>query len=83
MSRPPVAALLVDFDGTVIDTESPEYLTVAAEFDRHGAEYTLDEHRTNVGRIDHPAWTDVLMERVGRCPISTQRSNGGRSSIFG
>lgn len=61
----PPAAVLFDFDGTILDTETSEFETVADEFRRHGMEYGLDEHRASVGRIDHRPWHEILAEQVG------------------
>lgn len=60
------AAVVFDFDGTIVDTEWPEFVTVRDEFRAHGLELELDEFRHVVGRADHPHWTQWLRDALGR-----------------
>lgn len=60
-----IAAVILDFDGTIIDTEWSEFTTVRNEFRLHGHDYTLDEFRERVGRADGRHWADLLQDRVG------------------
>ena len=62
------AAVIFDFDGTILDTEWSEYTTVRNEFRLHGHDYTLDEFRERVGTSDGPQWSVLLQERVGSRP---------------
>lgn len=59
------AAIIFDFDGTIIDTEWSEFVTVRDEFRRHGHDYDLAEFQHKVGRADHRHWTDELQELTG------------------
>lgn len=59
-------AIVFDFDGTIVDTEWPEFVTVQAEFRAHGLELELSEWQAVVGRADHPHWTVWLRDALGR-----------------
>jgi HAD superfamily hydrolase (TIGR01509 family) len=61
-----IRALVFDFDGLILDTESSEFETVAAEFAAHGHELPLVEWLEIVGRADHRHWFDWLEEVAGR-----------------
>jgi HAD superfamily hydrolase (TIGR01509 family) len=58
-------ALVFDFDGLILDTELPEYLTVKAEFEAHGIELVLEDWLDIIGRADHPHWLDWLERELG------------------
>jgi len=60
------AAILFDFDGLVLDTETSEYLTVAESFADHGLELSRDEWVAIIGTADHPHWTEMLETALGR-----------------
>ena len=70
-------AIVFDFDGLILDTEWPEYLTVAEEFVRHGAELTIDDWQHVVGRADHPHWTEMLEDAIG-CGIDREAAQRRR-----
>ena len=59
-------AVVFDFDGLVLDTEWCEYVTAAEVFADHGTELSLDLWKTFIGTTDHPHWTDILEEQIGR-----------------
>jgi HAD superfamily hydrolase (TIGR01509 family) len=61
-----VRALVFDFDGLILDTETCEYSSIAEEFASHGVELPLDEWLDTIGRADHRHWYDWLEEVVGR-----------------
>jgi HAD superfamily hydrolase (TIGR01509 family) len=61
----PIAAVILDFDGTIIDTEWSEYVTVQAEFRRHGHDYPLAAFQAGVGRADGRHWSDHLVDVIG------------------
>ena len=58
-------ALVFDFDGLILDTETPEYETVAAVFADHGVPLPLARWQDVVGRADHPHWLDWLEADLG------------------
>lgn len=60
------AALLFDFDGLILDTETCTYETVAAIFAEHGAVLDLAWWHTILGTADRPHWVEVLADQVGR-----------------
>jgi len=60
------AGILFDFDGLVLDTETSEYLTVAESFADHGLELSRDEWVGIIGTADHPHWTEMLEDALGR-----------------
>lgn len=59
-----IAALVFDFDGLIVDTELPEYLTIRAEFEAHGVELPLDDWLITLGRADTVHWLDQLEQLV-------------------
>ena len=61
-----IDAVIFDFDGTILDTEWSEFVSLREEFQRHGLEYTIEEFVHTVGRADHVHWSDVLLQRVDR-----------------
>jgi HAD superfamily hydrolase (TIGR01509 family) len=61
-----VRALVFDFDGLILDTESCEYASVLEEFRSHGVELPLEEWLEVIGRADHRHWFDWLQDVVGR-----------------
>lgn len=60
------AAILFDFDGLVLDTETSEFLTVAESFADHGLELSRQDWVAIIGTADHPHWMDMLEEALGR-----------------
>ncbi|MEM7272605.1 MAG: HAD family hydrolase [Actinomycetota bacterium] len=64
----PIAAVILDFDGTIIDTESSQYETVREEFRRAGVDFPLADFLATIGRGDHRHWSDVLQDRTGPLP---------------
>ncbi len=62
------AALVLDFDGTIADTEWPEFTAVRAAFRAHGLDLAPETWVGIVGRADHPHWTEMLATELGRPP---------------
>lgn len=58
-------ALVFDFDGLILDTEWPAYVTVAAAFEAHGSEMSLERWQDRLGRGDNLPWTEMLAADVG------------------
>jgi HAD superfamily hydrolase (TIGR01509 family) len=71
--RPPraVAAIVFDFDGLILDTESAEYDSISHVFAQHGTEFSLELWRSFIGTTDHAHWTDVLRDQVDH-PIDVE-----------
>ncbi len=59
-------AVVFDFDGLILDTEYPIYRTANEIFLEHGVELSFDLWQGFIGRIDHPHWTEILAEELGR-----------------
>lgn len=73
-------AVVFDFDGLVLDTEWCEYVTAAEVFADHGTELSLDLWKTFIGTTDHPHWTDILAEQLGR-PVDRDELTGRRQVL--
>jgi HAD superfamily hydrolase (TIGR01509 family) len=59
-------ALLFDFGGRILDTETCTYEVTAALFAEHGLTVDLAWWHSILGTANHVHWTDVLAERYGR-----------------
>lgn len=59
-----VDALVFDFDGLILDTEWPAYITVAEAFEAHGVEMPLERWQSRIGRGDNAPWTEWLAAEV-------------------
>jgi HAD superfamily hydrolase (TIGR01509 family) len=64
-------ALVLDFDGLILDTESCTYDAVVDIFRDHGVDLERAEWQAILGTADHPHWTDMLTERLGR-PVARE-----------
>ena len=60
-----VAALIFDFDGVILDTETCTYETTAAIFAEHGKTLDLAWWHSILGTADHAHWSDLLAETIG------------------
>ncbi len=60
-----VDAFVFDFDGLILDTEWPAFVTVAHVFEEHGVEMPLERWQLRIGRGDNPPWTELLAEDLG------------------
>jgi HAD superfamily hydrolase (TIGR01509 family) len=58
-------ALVFDFDGLILDTETPQFHTVAAAFTEYGVELDLADWQDIVGTADHPHWSEMLADALG------------------
>ncbi len=75
-------ALLFDFDGLILDTETCGFESVAEIFAEHGETLDLAWWHSVVGTADRPHWSDVLADRLGRpvdrTALSAQRAERRR-----
>ena len=60
-----ITTVIWDFDGTILDTEWPTFVSAKREFDRMGIELDLEEWQETIGTADHDPWWEVLRERAG------------------
>lgn len=61
-----LAALLFDFDGLILDTESSEFHSIGLIFSEHGLTLERSEWQQIIGTADHPHWTELLERALGR-----------------
>ena len=61
----PITALIFDFDGTILDTETPEFESWCAEFTAHGTTLTLDWWSACIGTAGADPY-DHLEASIGR-----------------
>jgi HAD superfamily hydrolase (TIGR01509 family) len=59
-------ALLFDFDGLIIDTETSEFHSVGLIFSEHGLVLDRSEWQRIIGTANHPHWTELLERALGR-----------------
>jgi HAD superfamily hydrolase (TIGR01509 family) len=60
------AVLILDFDGTVLDTERPAYRAAAELWAEHGIEVTVEEWAWRIGTNGHDDPFTELQKRLGR-----------------
>jgi len=61
----PTQALILDFDGTIIDTESPAFESTAQIWARHGVEFPMDWWLQGMGTDRKSTWVKELEHRLG------------------
>jgi HAD superfamily hydrolase (TIGR01509 family) len=61
-----LAAIIWDFDGTLVDTETPQYEAWAEVFRTAGATLTLTDWSRFVGTVPELTLAELLEQRVGR-----------------
>ncbi len=59
-------ALVLDFDGLILDTETCTYDAVVDIFRDHGLELELARWQAILGTADRPHWTEWLADELGR-----------------
>ncbi len=59
-------ALILDFDGTIIDTESPAYESTARIWADYGIEFPMDWWLQEMGTDRKSTWVQELENRLGR-----------------
>jgi putative hydrolase of the HAD superfamily len=72
-----IGAVVFDFDGLILDTETSAYLTMRAAFADHGVELSLESFSTLLGRADNRPWVEWLEEEVGS-PIEREAVHARR-----
>jgi HAD superfamily hydrolase (TIGR01509 family) len=60
-----VDALVFDFDGLVLDTETSSFTTAAEVFSDHGVELSREWWLTIIGTAEHPHWSEILEAQLG------------------
>ena len=65
MTHPPARLLILDFDGTIIDSETPHFETVRDTWANYGLELTIERWQRRVGRGDNAHWTVELCHELG------------------
>jgi HAD superfamily hydrolase (TIGR01509 family) len=60
-----IRALIFDFDGLILDTETSAYESTREVYAEHGLDLPLAEWQQIIGTADHPHWTDLLEHALG------------------
>lgn len=76
-AHPRLGAIVLDFDGLILDTETSAYVTMRAAFAEHGVELPLEAFSALLGRADNRPWVEWLEEEVGR-PIDREAVHARR-----
>lgn len=71
MASDQLEALVFDFDGLILDTESSAFGSVAEVYREHGIVLDLASWQVVIGTSDHRHWADVLGDQLGR-PIERE-----------
>jgi len=75
-------AIVFDFDGVILDTETGWYESVRRIFDDHGEELTPSQWgETAVGAAHDPDWVGMLEARLGR-PLERASLAGQRHTYY-
>jgi HAD superfamily hydrolase (TIGR01509 family) len=72
-----LGAVVFDFDGLILDTETSAFVTMQAAFADHGVELSLEAFSELLGRADNRPWTEWLEEEVGS-PIEREAVHARR-----
>ncbi len=82
---PAPAAVILDFDGTMVDTEWPVYEMVRGVYRFHGAELAIADWVDRLGRADHRPWVEDLAELIGVEPDAevVQRAETEGRAVYG
>ena len=62
---PRLGAVVFDFDGLILDTETSAYVTMRDAFADHGLDLPLEAFSALLGRADNRPWIEWLEEEVG------------------
>lgn len=74
------AALLFDFDGLILDTETCTYETTARLFAEHGEMLDRAWWQSILGTKDHEHWTERLASQLGR-PVDRADLTARREAV--
>lgn len=58
-------AIIFDFDGTILDTETAGYRAWVAVYDHYGLEFPFELWKQNIGQVDVFLPADYLVEKLG------------------
>lgn len=72
-----IDAVVFDFDGLILDTETSAYVTMRDAFAEHGLELALEVFSELLGRADNRPWIEWLEEEVG-APIDREAVHARR-----
>ena len=81
----PARALIFDFDGLILDTESTEYRAISELFSDHGQELSRDRFRAGIG-TDFDAFAhleEVLGRRLDVAALKERRARRQRELLDG
>jgi HAD superfamily hydrolase (TIGR01509 family) len=73
----PFGAVVFDFDGLILDTETSAYVTMRDAFEDHGIELSVAAFSALLGRADNRPWIEWLEEEVGS-PIEREAVHARR-----
>ena len=73
-------ALLFDFDGLILDTETSTYESVRDIFVEHGVTLDLAWWHSILGNGGHPHWSEMLAEQLGR-PVDRLALSARREAV--
>ena len=76
-------ALIFDFDGTIVDTETPALDSAIDVWREHGAELDVDWWLTTIGSHRKRSWVSVLADEIGVALDEGEDVRGSDSVIRG
>jgi HAD superfamily hydrolase (TIGR01509 family) len=59
-------ALVFDFDGTIVDTESTEFGSIREVWAEHGCDYPIERWMGHIGTTTSADWVNELQTELGR-----------------
>lgn len=80
-----IDAVIFDFDGLILDTETAEYQSIVDVFASHGEELSFGLWQSYIGTTDHPHWCEILESQLGRAvergPLIADRRHRNRKMV--
>ena len=58
-------ALIWDFDGTIIDSEWPHFITAQEACRHYGIDLTLEQWQSRIGKHNKVHWSQIIVDEVG------------------